>query len=77
MPPLYRSCQKNYQKQCVVVSRNVGGMTLGDDPEANGIFHGSNVMHDAIATDGLPDSESFVTCPTAALVMNFMNRSRP
>ena len=45
----------------------MGGMTLGDDSESNEIFHGSNVMHDAIATDGLPDSESFVTCPTAEL----------
>jgi hypothetical protein len=56
-----------------VVSRNVGGMTLGDDPESNGIFRGSIVMRGAIATDDLPDSESFVACLDAALMMNFMN----
>ena len=52
-----------------MVSRNVGGMTLGDDTESNGIFRGSNVMRDAIATDGLTDSESFAACLDAALVM--------
>ena len=29
-------------------------------------------MRDTIATDGLPDSEPFVACLDAALVMNFM-----
>ncbi len=65
-----RSCHKNYQKQCVVVSRNVGGMTLGHDPESNGIFRGSNVMRGAIAADGLPDSETRIACLDAALVMS-------
>ena len=73
MPPLYRSCQKNNQNECDLVSRNFGDMTLGDAAESNGIFRGSITMRGVIATDGLPDSESFVTCPTAALVMNFMN----
>ncbi len=53
-----------------MVSCNVGGMTLGDDPESNEIFLGSNVIHDAIATDGLTDSESCVACLDAALVMS-------
>ena len=70
MPPLYRSCQKNYQNQYVVVSRNVGGMTLADDTESNGIFRGSNVIHDAIATDGLTDSGTRIACLDAALVMS-------
>ncbi len=48
-------------------------MTLGDDSESNGIFHGSNVIHEAIATDGLPDSESIIAWPDSESQMNFMN----
>ncbi len=73
MPPHHRSCQKNNQNECDLVSRNVGGMTHGDDSESNGHFPGSNVIHEVIATDGLTDLETRIACLDAALVMNFMN----